>query len=125
MNLKCLCSAVPVLLLGNTAFSQTAPPPPAGDAVTLAPVTVTADAVPPGYAAPVSTTSGLKVDVPLLETPQAISVVSEAAIKDQGVPKLEKILRNVAGVTPGGYYQDWDYYRLRGFDASFETYRDG
>ena len=57
---------------------------------------------PPGYAAPVSTTGGLKVDVPLLQIPQAISVIPEAAIKDQGVPKLEKILRNVAGVMAWG-----------------------
>ncbi|QIF00307.1 TonB-dependent siderophore receptor [Roseimicrobium sp. ORNL1] len=123
------CAAASLLVLGTTAaFSQTTAPAPApaptGGGVTLAPVTVTADAVTP-YSAPVSNTGGLKMDVPLLQTPQAISVISEAAIKDQGVPKLEKILRNVAGVTPGGYYQDWDYYRLRGFDASFETYRDG
>jgi iron complex outermembrane receptor protein len=126
MNLRRRSCVASLLLLGTTAFSQTTPPAPAPStgAVTLAPVTVTAEAVSP-YSAPVSNTGGLKTDVPLLQTPQAISVISEAAIKDQGVPKLEKILRNVAGVTPGGYYQDWDYYRLRGFDASFETYRDG
>jgi iron complex outermembrane receptor protein len=26
---------------------------------------------------------------------------------------------------PGGYYDGWDYYRIRGFDASFNTYIDG
>jgi len=25
----------------------------------------------------------------------------------------------------GGYYEAWDYYRIRGFDASFNTYIDG
>lgn len=90
---------------------------------TLNEVVVSAQA--PGYAAPVSTESGMKIDIPLLENPQAISVVTEAVIKDQGARKLEEILKNVAGVTPGGYYSEWDYYRIRGFDAAFTTYQDG
>ena len=122
MRLRQLLGPVSLVLLGLPVAAQTPPSPPT---VTLEPVTVTADAIPNAYTAPVSNTGGLKTDIPLLQTPQAISVVSEAVIKDQGTPKLERVLRNVAGVTPGGYYQDWDYYRLRGFDASFETYRDG
>jgi iron complex outermembrane receptor protein len=26
---------------------------------------------------------------------------------------------------PGGYYEAWEFYRIRGFDASFNTYVDG
>lgn len=79
----------------------------------------------PGYSPPTNIISGLKTDTPLLETPQAISIVNEELIKDQGARKLEEVIKNVAGVTPGGYYSEWDYYRVRGFDASFTTYQDG
>lgn len=90
---------------------------------TMDTVTVTAEAS--GYTAPAEVTSGLKVDIPLLETPQAISVVSKELIKDQGARKMEEVLRNTSGVTPGGYYSDWDYYRIRGFDSAFTSYLDG
>lgn len=70
-------------------------------------------------------TSALKINVPLLETPQAVSVVPRALIDDQGVRKLEGALKNVAGVSYGGYYGEWDYFRIRGFDASDSVYLDG
>lgn len=93
---------------------------------TLDPVVVTASAgQATDYAAPLDNTAGLKADIPLLETPQAISVVQEQLIRDQGTPKLEKVLQNVAGVSPGGYYSEWDYYRIRGFDSAFNTYLNG
>jgi iron complex outermembrane receptor protein len=36
----------------------------------------------------------------------------------QNVVKLDDVLKNVAGVMPRGYPDGWDYYRIRGFDAS-------
>lgn len=66
-----------------------------------------------------------KTNTRLLDTPQAVSVVPRALIEDQGAVTLEEVLRNTAGVTTGGYYSDWDYYRIRGFDAAFTTYWDG
>lgn len=67
-----------------------------------------------------------KVALSLLETPQAISVVSRSLLDAQGTHKLEQALRNVAGVTAGGYFGEWDYYRIRGFDVSYSgTYFDG
>ncbi|MFT3991133.1 MAG: TonB-dependent siderophore receptor [Luteolibacter sp.] len=78
-----------------------------------------------GYVSPETTTGALKSDVPLLETAQSISVVTQDLIEDQGAKKLEDVLRNVAGVSTGGYYDGWDYYRIRGFDSSFETFWDG
>jgi iron complex outermembrane receptor protein len=51
--------------------------------------------------------------------------VLRSLLDDQGARKLDDVLKNVAGVVPGGYYSDWDYYRIRGFDASFTTYWDG
>jgi iron complex outermembrane receptor protein len=97
-----------------------------GDSATTLPeVLVTGQAeAEPSYA---TTNAGvaLKMDIPLLETPQAVSVVPRTLLDDQGVRKLEDALRNVAGVSVGGYYSDWDYYRIRGFDAAFSTYHDG
>src|SRR5262245_4084510 len=56
-------------------------------------------------------TSATKTKTPLLETPQAVSVVPRSLLDDQGARKLDDVLKNVAGVVPGGYYSDWDYYR--------------
>lgn len=117
-----LHSALWILPLTITAaFSQTTP----SETTQLDTLTVTAQAENTGYLAPEIATGGLKTPTPLLETPQAVSVVEEQLIKDLGTPKLEEILRNVAGVSPGGYYSDWDYYRIRGFDAAFNTFFDG
>jgi iron complex outermembrane recepter protein len=66
-----------------------------------------------------------KSDVPLLETPQNIQILSGGLLKDQGAVLLDDALRNVAGVMPGGYYNGYDYYRIRGFDASSSTFLDG
>ncbi|WP_321469904.1 TonB-dependent siderophore receptor [uncultured Paludibaculum sp.] len=71
------------------------------------------------------TNSGAKLDLPLLEIPQSITVVTRKVLDDQGAVRLDDALRNVAGVMPGGYYEGWDYYRIRGFDSSFTTYLDG
>lgn len=71
------------------------------------------------------TISGTKTELPLLEVPQAITIVSRRLLDEQGAVKLDDALKNVAGVMPGGYYDGWDYYRIRGFDASFNTYLDG
>lgn len=72
-----------------------------------------------------STDSGMKMQMPLMETPQAISVVNREILDSEGAVKLDDALKNVAGVIAGGYYDGWDYYRIRGFDASFNTYIDG
>lgn len=70
-------------------------------------------------------TGGTKTELSFLETPQAITVVNRKLMDVQNVVKLDDALKNVAGVAAGGYYDGWDYYRIRGFDASFNTYIDG
>lgn len=87
----------------------------------LSSVTVTADSA---YQTAVIS-GGLKTTLPLNETPQAISVINRDLMDAQQVVKLDDALKNVAGVIAGGYYDGWDYYRIRGFDASFNTYIDG
>ena len=67
----------------------------------------------------------MKTELPLAETPQSIHVITRDLMDSQGVTKLDDALKNVAGVIAGGYYDGWDYYRIRGFDASFNTFIDG
>lgn len=69
--------------------------------------------------------SGTKTGTPLLETPQSIQVITRELIEDQDARILDDVLRNVAGVMPGGYYGDYDYFRIRGFDASGYAFLDG
>ena len=69
--------------------------------------------------------SGTKTATDPLLQPQSISSISETTIREQHAIKLEEVIRNVAGVTVGGYYNDWDYYRIRGFDAADSTRYDG
>jgi iron complex outermembrane receptor protein len=71
------------------------------------------------------TQTATKTEVDVLHTPQNVQVLSEELLVDQGAILLEDALRNVAGVMPGGYYNGWDYYRIRGFDADGSTYQDG
>lgn len=92
---------------------------------TLPEVTVKGKAEEVGYAAK-SAAAPTKTDTPLLETPQAVSIVTRQFMDDRNARKLEDVLQNVAGVTIGGYYSDWDYFRIRGFNASFDAvFMDG
>ena len=67
----------------------------------------------------------VKGQTPLLETPQNIQILSSDLLAAQDVSRLDEALRNVAGVMGGGYYQSYDYFRVRGFDASGYIYLDG
>ncbi len=93
--------------------------------LSLAPVSNVVDVTDDSVYTATETASGTKTSTPLLQVPQAITVINRQLLDDQGVIKLDDALKNVAGVKAGGYYQDWDYYHIRGFDASFTTYIDG
>jgi iron complex outermembrane receptor protein len=70
--------------------------------------------------------AGTKSAMPILETPQSISVITNADIADLGLQNLNQALRFVAGVTPeqrGASAEVYDQFKLRGFDAP--TYLDG
>lgn len=70
--------------------------------------------------------SGTKSDTPIAETPQSISVITEADLKGLGLQNLNQALRYVAGVTPdtrGSAAEVYDQFKLRGFDAP--VYLDG
>jgi iron complex outermembrane receptor protein len=78
-----------------------------------------------GYVADRSTTA-TKMDVPLLETPQSVSVITSDQIRDQAPPNLQEALRYTPGVRNELYGIDnrGDWFALRGSQES-TTLLDG
>lgn len=66
-----------------------------------------------------------KTGTSLLDVPQNIQVLSGQLMADQGISVLEDALRNVAGVSVGGYARAYDFFRIRGFEAWQYTQLDG
>jgi len=96
------------------------------DTVTVEGTSTVADPVGPGVGYRADTSrAGTKTDTPILETPQSIQVLTRQLIEDTGARTLTDILRHAAGVMPGGYYNGWDYVRIRGFDADTSVFLDG
>jgi iron complex outermembrane receptor protein len=71
-----------------------------------------------GYVADRSLT-GTKTNTPLMETPQAISVVSREQIRDQNPGSFAEALRYAPGVRGETFGADTrnDWFKIRGFDA--------
>jgi iron complex outermembrane receptor protein len=70
--------------------------------------------------------AGTKTNIPIVETPQSISVIGAEDIAGLGLQNLNQALRLVAGVTPeqrGSAAEVYDQFKLRGFDAPI--YLDG
>lgn len=73
-------------------------------------------------AQPTATKSGVAV----LETPQAVSVITAETLREQGITRLADALRNVAGVSRSSTYGYFDAYQIRGYDAAYgSVYLDG
>ena len=92
-------------------------------APTVSGVTVVAEAQ------PLNRDTGLSVlQSTVQDTPQAISVITSAQLKAQGINTLEGALRNVPGITiaigEGGTLSG-DQFKIRGFDAKDDVYVDG
>ncbi len=80
-----------------------------------------------GYVAGRSLT-GTKTDTPLMETPQAISVVGSEQIRDQNPSSLAAALRYAPGVRSETFGADTrnDWFKIRGFDAQdIGLFQDG
>ena len=98
----------------------------------LAPITVEAsgesstDPV-EGFVA-VESSSATKTDTPLLETPQAISVITSDRLEIQDADTFSEALRYTPGIQsePFGFEPRFTFLRIRGFDATTTgLYRDG
>src|SRR3569833_2164686 len=73
--------------------------------------------------------AGLNVLPPTVQdAPQAINVIGQEQMRQQGVTSLEQALRNVPGITvsigEGGTLAG-DQFKIRGFDAKDDVYLDG
>ncbi|GBU17929.1 MULTISPECIES: TonB-dependent siderophore receptor [Methylobacterium] len=80
-----------------------------------------------GYVATRSATA-TKTDTPLIETPQAITVIGRQQIDAQGATTLTQATQYTAGIYSGvfGADQRVDFFTLRGFTASdYGIYKDG
>jgi len=71
------------------------------------------------------TSESLRLNLPLIEVPQNITVVPHQLLADQGLVSMTEAIRNVSGVTK--YYGKLNDYSLiiRGFDATFSIQRNG
>lgn len=68
----------------------------------------------------------MKMDVPLLETPQQVSIIGEAQIRDQAISSVAEAVRYSAGVRPMDYGITDDDVAVRGFYLTGTgLYRDG
>lgn len=75
------------------------------------------------------TVSMPKFTVPLVDTPQTLSVISSDIFNTQGATNLSDVLRNTPGITfaagEGGSVASGDSFYMRGFDASGSIFIDG
>lgn len=71
--------------------------------------------------------SASKTDTSLLETPQAISVVTRAQMEEQGVNTVSEALRYTPGVLTesNGYDIRYDWLYIRGFNTYGTMWLDG
>ena len=111
------CASLGALLLAAPAIAQP---------VQLGPVSVSDQADKNGlnHAPPVNTIPSDS----LQDTPQAVTVIDSATMKQQATTTLGDALRNVPGITvaigEGGTLAG-DQFKIRGFDAKDDVYLDG
>lgn len=111
-----------------TPTAPTAPTAPAAEKA-LAPVTVSAGAEQESPTAPVSgfvakrALSATKTDTPLIETPQAISVITRDQMETQGVQTLRQVTAYTAGAVSNYFDSRQDTFKARGGDVT--QYLDG
>ncbi|MCS3457026.1 iron complex outermembrane receptor protein [Aeromonas sp. BIGb0405] len=83
------------------------------------------DALPKASETMVVTGTAMKVEVPMAETPRAVSVVDREELDQHAVLQLDESLRYRSGVLSGLYGSDnnTNWFKVRGFDAA--SYLDG
>lgn len=111
-----------------TPTAPTAPTAPAAEKA-LAPVTVSAGAEQESPTAPVTgfvakrALSATKTDTPLIETPQAVSVITRDQMEAQGVQTLRQVTAYTAGAVSNYFDSRQDTFKARGGDVT--QYLDG
>src|ERR1043165_5578197 len=73
--------------------------------------------------------TGTRTDVPLLQTPVSVQMVTAELLRDQNVRNLEDAMKNVSGVygSMGPDGNTMDTFLIRGFETDFygSSYLDG
>lgn len=105
------------------AFAQVADDDGAGEAAALESVTVTGERVTDVTEGTGSYTTGaaqtaLPLSLPLRETPQSISVVTQQRIEDQDLQTILDVVNNTTGVSVNRYETDRAQFNARGFEIN-------
>jgi catecholate siderophore receptor len=101
------------------ALAQSAPP------TRLKEIEVSASrALEPTYNPPTSST-GLKIEAPLRDTPQTINVVPQQVLRDQAAGSMEDVLRTVPGVGLSHGDGQRDQVTIRGYSSITDQFIDG
>lgn len=109
--------------------AQTASTPAASDsaAATVTPEVVVTGQVDPLYKP--QQVSSPKLQGPLRDVPQTVTVIPQEVIKEQGATNLRDVLRNVPGISiqagEGGGGLPGDNLSIRGFNARTDMFIDG
>ena len=126
-SLALLLLSAPTLLTPSLSLAQSAAPTDPIDLDTL--IIEGVNALDPNASIVAHDTStGNKMETPLLDLSSSVSVVTEAEMERRGVQDLAQALAYTSGVSVDGYGSDdrYDFYRIRGFyQTSSGTYRDG
>ncbi len=73
----------------------------------------------------IETTSGTKTNTPILNVPQAISVVTEQQLRDQQILSIADLVRYIPGVSAGQGEGHRDQITLRGNNSTADFFVDG
>lgn len=118
-----------VLLASTILCSLLALPAAAQEAVKLKTITVEGEGSDDAADSIVAKRSGAasKTDTPLLETPQAVSVITRKQMNAQGANTVAEALRYTPGVLsdPNGYDVRYDWLYIRGFNTYGTMWLDG
>lgn len=119
-----VAQAAVLVLCSAAAQAQTTTVPSHTAEATLAPVTVSSGAEQENPTAPVTgfvaqrALSATKTDTPLIETPQAISVVTRDQMEAQGVQTLRQVTAYTAGAVSNYFDSRVDSFAARGGTVS-------
>ena len=72
-----------------------------------------------------ATSTGTKTSTPVRNIPQAMTVISERQIEDQGLRSIADVLTFVPGATPGTGESNRDQFTLRGNNTTADFFVDG
>jgi iron complex outermembrane recepter protein len=103
-------------------------PPPQTIALKVQHAATTLSIVADGGYVAVNESTGTKTSSPIIETPQAISVVTREQLADRGVQTLSEALRYTPGVAVDTWGADsrLDWFTIRGFaENEYGSFRDG